>query len=120
MGRCSLIYLGIQGAQAEVAVGLERAHAEFVGQGQGLAVVGFGQLVLRGLTSRRDVAEEAQGIRLGTPCLVCTGMRQRTLGEDVRIRQTAAQRLRLPQGETPERLIACCRDSAPLRRLCEQ
>jgi hypothetical protein len=103
-----------------VAVRLERAHAEFRSQRQRLAIIIFGLRALRRLTTRGDVAEEAQGIRLGTPCLVCTGMRQRTLGEDVRIRQTAAQRLRLPQGETPERLIACCRDSAPLRRLCEQ
>src|SRR5262249_20725772 len=42
---------------------------------------------------RRDVAEEAQGIRLVTPCLVCPGMRQYTLGEDVRVLQTAGQRL---------------------------
>ena len=31
---------GIQRAQAAVAVGLERAHAQFLGQGEGLAVVG--------------------------------------------------------------------------------
>ena len=37
----------IQRAQATVAVGLERAHAECVGQGESLAVVGFGQLNLR-------------------------------------------------------------------------
>ena len=33
---------GVQRAKAQVAVGLERAHAEFLGQGQGLLVVGFG------------------------------------------------------------------------------
>ena len=47
-----------------MAVGLERAHAEFLGEGEGLLVVGFGLLALRGLTLRRNVAEEAQGIRL--------------------------------------------------------
>src|SRR5262249_7641698 len=41
-GRCSLLYLGIQCAQAEVAMGSECAHAEFLGQGEGLLVVGFG------------------------------------------------------------------------------
>ena len=30
-GWLSTVYLGIQGAKAEVAVGLERAHAEFLG-----------------------------------------------------------------------------------------
>jgi hypothetical protein len=32
-------YPPIQGAEAVVAVGLERAHTEFIGQGQGLPVV---------------------------------------------------------------------------------
>ena len=41
--------LGIQRAEAKVAVGLERAHAEFVGQGEGLTVVGFSRLDLWGL-----------------------------------------------------------------------
>jgi hypothetical protein len=42
MGLLLLALLEIQGAEATVAVGLERAHAEFVGQGEGLLVVGFG------------------------------------------------------------------------------
>src|SRR5215475_13539768 len=33
---------GIQRAEAAVAVGLERAHAEFLGQGEGFTVVGLG------------------------------------------------------------------------------
>ena len=59
----------IQRAEAEVAVGLERAHAECLGQGEGLAVGGFGLFDLRGLTLRRNVAEEVQGIRLVSPFL---------------------------------------------------
>ncbi len=98
--------LGIQGAEAAVAVGLERAHAEFLGQGEGLAVVGFGLLDLRGLALRRNLAEEAQGIRLVATFLVLTGERQRPLGEGVRLLQAASQQLRLPQGETTERLKA--------------
>jgi hypothetical protein len=38
--------LAVQPAQSVVAVGHEGAHVEFVGQGEGLAVVGFGQLNL--------------------------------------------------------------------------
>ena len=34
-----LAELGMQGAEATVAMGLERAHAEFVSQGEGLAVI---------------------------------------------------------------------------------
>ncbi len=48
---------------------LERAHAQRLGQGQGLAVVGFGLIGFRGLALRCNVAEEAQGTRLLTPFL---------------------------------------------------
>jgi hypothetical protein len=51
--------LSVEPPEAEVAVGHERAHAECLGQGEGLAVVGFGLIVLRGLTPRRNLAEEA-------------------------------------------------------------
>ena len=37
---------GVQCTEAEVAVRLERMHAEFLGQGQGLTVVGFSGLDL--------------------------------------------------------------------------
>ena len=87
-----------------MAVGLERAHAEFLGQGQGLAVVGFGLLDLGRIALRRDLAEEAQGIRLVAPSCA-TGMRQRLLGEGLCLLQAAGQQLRLPQGETTEYLV---------------
>ena len=54
---------------------------------------------------RRNVAEEAQGIRLVAAFLMLTGERQRALGERVRLLQAAGQQLRFPQGETTERLI---------------
>ena len=79
-------------------MGLERAHAELVCEGQGLAVVGFGQPALRRLTPRRSVAEEAEGMRLVATFLVRTGKRQCTLGEGMRLFQAASQHLRLPQG----------------------
>jgi hypothetical protein len=52
---------------------------------------------------------------------MCTGMRQRPLGQSVRLFQTAGQHLRLPQGEMAE----CLMDyrfhcSRLLHRLCEQ
>ena len=50
--------------EAEVAVGLERAHAQFLGQGEGLAVVGLGWLDVWGLALRGNLAEEPQGLRL--------------------------------------------------------
>src|SRR5207249_638275 len=57
-------YLGIQRAEAEVAVGLEGAHAEFVCQSEGLAVVGFGRLGLRRITTCGGLTEEPVGMRL--------------------------------------------------------
>ena len=80
-----------------MAVGLERAHAELLGQGEGLAVVGFGLIALRRLAPRRNVAEEAQGIRLVAPFLVLTGERQRPLGEGVRLLQAAGQQCASPR-----------------------
>jgi hypothetical protein len=51
--------------------------------------VGDGGLALRGIAPRRNVAEEAQGICLVTAFLVRTGVRQRMLGEGVRLFQAA-------------------------------
>ena len=72
-----------------MAVGLERAHAEFLGQG--LVVMDLGRLSLRGLAPCRNVAEEAQGIRLVAAFLVLTGECQCTLGEGMRLLQAAGQ-----------------------------
>ncbi len=104
-GLLPLAGLGVQRAEAVLAVRLERAHAELVSQSAGLLVVGFGLYALRRLAPRRNVAEKAQGVRLAAPLLVLTGERQRMLGEGVRLLQAASQQLRLPQGETTERLI---------------
>jgi hypothetical protein len=40
---------------------------------------------------RRNVAEEAQGICLVATFLLCTGERQRTFGEGLRLPQVASQ-----------------------------
>jgi hypothetical protein len=81
----------------------------------------FGRLHLRGISMCGDLAEEAQGIRLVAPFLVLAGMRQRPLGEGLRLLQVAGQHLRLPQGETTERLIVYpVRGSGLFQRLREQ
>jgi hypothetical protein len=51
--------LGIEISEAEVAVGLERAHPQFLGQGEGLAVMGFGLSALRRLVPCRNLTKEA-------------------------------------------------------------
>jgi outer membrane protein TolC len=71
-------------------VGLERAHAELLSQGESLAVMHFSRLHLRGIAMGGDLAEKAQGIRLITTFLALAAMRQCTLGEGVRLFQAAA------------------------------
>jgi hypothetical protein len=82
-----------------VAVGLERAHAEFLGQGKGLAVVGLGLAVLWWLTLSRNLTEETQGIGFVALFLVLTGERQHALGEGVRLLDAALQQIRFTQRE---------------------
>ena len=64
-----------------MAVGLERTHAECLGEGEGLLVVVYSGLDLRGLTPRCNVAKQVQGIHLIAAFLVRTGEREGTLGE---------------------------------------
>jgi hypothetical protein len=59
-GQLPLTSRGVQGAQAAVAVGLERAHAECLGQSQGLLVVRFGPHDVRGIGAGLDNAKLVQ------------------------------------------------------------
>src|SRR5262249_43087039 len=70
---------------------------------------------------RRNVAEEAQSIRLVAPFLVPTGERQRPLGKGLRVLQAVGQQLRLPQEETTAHLDVYSFYRCRLfHRLCEQ
>ena len=81
----------MQGTEAKVAVGLKRTHAELVGQGERLAVVISGLLAFWRFASRRNLAEEVQGMRLVTAFLVRTGERQRPLGKGLRLLHVPSQ-----------------------------
>ncbi len=96
-GQCSTACPAVQRAETAVTVRLQRAHAEFPGQGEGVLIVGLGRLDLRRLAPCCDVAEKAQGIRLVTTFLAFTGERQRTLGEGVRLLQAAASMCTSPR-----------------------
>jgi hypothetical protein len=52
--------LYIQRTEATVAVGLERAHAKLLGQGEGLAVVSGGLVDVRGLALCGDLSKDLQ------------------------------------------------------------
>src|SRR5438128_1894192 len=90
-------YLGIQGAEPTVAVRLERAHLQFLGQRQGLPVVGFSRLDIRGVAVHGDVAEEPEGIRLVSTLLGIPREIEGTLSIFERIPRAAGQQIRLAQ-----------------------
>ena len=69
--------LAVQPAQPEVAVGHERAHAQFLGQGQGLLVVGFGLRDIGGIGVGLDDAKLVQRERLVPAFLLLPGQVER-------------------------------------------
>ena len=72
-GLLPLANRGIQHTEATVAVGLERAHAECFGQGQGLLVVGFGVRDIGGIGVGMDDAKLVQRERLAPAFLALPG-----------------------------------------------
>src|SRR5262249_24061596 len=68
---------GVQGTEATVAVGLERAHAELIGQGQGLLIVGFGLRDLGECGVGMDNAKLVQRARLVGTLFVLSGQVER-------------------------------------------
>ena len=86
---------GVQLPKTVVTVRLQRAHAEFLGQGEGVLIVGLSLLDGSRLALHGNVAEQAQGIRLVTAFLVCTGERQCPFSEGVCLLQVASQQMGL-------------------------
>jgi hypothetical protein len=87
-----------EGAEAAVAVGLERAHAQLLGQGEGLAEVISGLLALQRLTLHRQLTEELNSIGFMTSFLVVTGMFEGAGGGHSRPLQAAGAQMRPAQG----------------------
>src|SRR5262249_33906910 len=69
--------LRIEGAKAEVAIGLERAHAEFLSQGESLLVIGFSLLSIRGVGVGLNDAKLAERERLEPALAVPLGQVER-------------------------------------------
>src|SRR5262245_22202125 len=65
-GLLLLASCGIQHAEAPVAVRQEWAHAEFLGQGEGLVVMGGSLVEVWGLATHGDLAEEPVSMCLVT------------------------------------------------------
>ena len=91
---------GIQRAETPVAVRLERAHAQRLGQSQGLTVGGFDQLGLRGLAVRVDLAEEPQGPGLISLSCGHAAELQATHRDCQRLVEAAEAQIRLAQPDT--------------------
>src|SRR5206468_6671736 len=70
--------LAIQPAQPEVAVGMERAHTQCLGQG--LLVVGFGLRGIQGIGVGVDNTKLVQCARLVPACLLLPGQVERLAG----------------------------------------
>src|SRR5919201_392990 len=87
-----------------MAVGLERAHAEFFSQRQSLAVVGFGLVVLWWLTSCRNVTEETVRMCLIATSWVRPGEVEKACGERTRLVRTTDEEQGLTQLGEHERM----------------
>jgi hypothetical protein len=101
MGLLPLADLDVQNAEAEVTVRLERTHAELLGQGEGLAVVGFSGFDLWGIAVRMELAEEPQGVGFVAPLLMGPGELQDALRLGVRLVQPASQQIRFAEPDYP-------------------
>ena len=106
---CSRWPVRIQRAETPVAVRLERAHAQLLGQGEGLAVVAGGRLALSGRLARRALAEEPQRPGLVAALLVLAGELDSLRGTLARVFQAASQQIRLAEADDRRRqLPAVC------------
>ena len=94
-----------------MAVRLEWAHAQCLGEGERLAIVNFGWLDVRRFSSCATLTQESQGTRLIAAFLVRLGEGEGALAQLLRLLQTTRQQLRLTQLDAPWRDIG----SFPLR-----
>src|SRR5262245_10732182 len=111
---------GIQRAQAAVAVGQERTHAQLFGQRYSLLIGGHGGFDLQGSALRSDLAEQPQGPRLMALMMAVTGACQGALGQLVRVLQAAGQEICFTELGGPERIQAPKSGDSQLYGLFEQ
>ena len=86
-----------------MAVRLEWAHAQLLGQGEGLAVVAGGGLALGGRLARHTLTQEPQGPGLVAALLVLAGEVDSLRGALARLFQAASQQIRLAEAGDHER-----------------
>jgi hypothetical protein len=126
-GLLSPVDLGIECAEAQVTVRLERAHAEFLSQDESLLVVGFGLRDIRGICVGMDGAKLVERVRLVPTFLELPGHVKRLAGALPGLLAVARQTTDLAELCDPEGLMlpsACAnifadgflQQRAPLRK----
>ena len=91
-------------AKSEVAVGLERAHAEFVGQREGLAVVTFRRRDIRSIGTGSDLAKEAKSPSLVAALPTLSSKCEGSTGEFERVIEPVGEQARLAHVRDDQRL----------------
>src|SRR4030095_2658644 len=99
----SVRYTPVQVAQTNVAVGHERSHSEFVGQGDWFPIMFFGIPDIRRTFVRCDLAEEPKSVRLVSSLFVLARESQGALCGGTGIRFAPGQQIRFAQPEGPQR-----------------
>ena len=94
---CSCWPLAYSVPQAVMAVGLEWAHAQLFGQGEGLAVVAGSGFALWGRLACRALAQEPQGPGLVAAVLALAGEIESLHGVMARLLQAASHQIRLAE-----------------------
>ena len=87
----------MEGPEAEMTVGQERAHPEFLSQGTGLPIVIFGLRNLNGVAMGEALTKEPEGPGLVAPLLMRSGEIESPCGELPGILQAAGQERDLAQ-----------------------
>ena len=101
---CSRCPAVAKGTKTEVAVRLQRAHTEFLGQGEGLLVVRCGGRDVRWFTVHGNLTEEPQCPCLPASPFAVAGVREGALGQPVGFLHASSTEIGLPTGEgTDER-----------------
>jgi hypothetical protein len=97
LGRPALADAPVELAETKVAVGGERAHAELVGPGEGLAVMSLRRLQIGRVGVGGDLAEEAQDPGLVATLLLLVREVEGAPGDRERVVPAAGQEMRLPE-----------------------
>jgi len=101
MGLLTLTSHGIQQAQTTVAVCLEGAHAERLGQGKSLGIRGLGLLDLRLLVVHGDLTEQVQGMSLVATLLILLGEVEGRLRTFECVLQTVSEQIAFAERSEP-------------------